>query len=159
MLAVLQKRNILIYFYKLGIYLLDVQSIKEMFPQMKIKVSAEDGSITVVEYKYHGAKRVPSSYPLVVTAIAQMDYFQPRPPFNLMGMIMGNPMMLVMLLSAVVVVGMPKLLSGMTPEELAEMKKTTGAGSGGGDPMKQLSQLLGGKGAGTISAHDEEEED
>lgn len=135
-----------------------MQSIKEMFPQMKIKVSAEDGSITVVEYKYHGAKRVPSSYPLVVTAIAQIDYFQPRPPFSLMGMIMGNPMMLVMLLSAVVVVGMPKLLSGMTPEELAEMKKTTAGGAAGGDPMKQFAQLLGGKAAGTDSVHDEDED-
>lgn len=139
--------------------MLDVQAIKQMFPQMKIKVSAEDGSITVVEYKYHGAKRVPSVYPLLLTAVAKVEYFQTRPPFSLMGMIMGNPMMLMMLVSAVVVIGMPKLIGSMSPEELEEMKKSTaGAGvAGGGDPMKQLTALLSGKPADS-AANDEDDD-
>lgn len=135
---------------------MDVLSIHHMFPKMKIKVSAEDGSITVVEYKYHGAKRIPSVYPLVVTAVAQVEYFQVRPPFNLMGMIMGNPMMLIMLLSAVVVIGMPKLMANMSPEELEELKKNS-AGSGG-DPMKQLTALMGG-GAAAGKGKDDDEDD
>ncbi len=122
---------------------------------MKIKVSAEDGSITVVEYKYHGAKRMPSTYPLVVTAVAQIEYFQTRPPFSIVGALMGNPMLLIMLFSAVMVVGMPKLMAGMSPEELEELKKQS-AGGAGGDPMKQLSKLMGGA---TGAAANEEDDD
>lgn len=40
-----------------GIYLLDVLSIRQVFSKMKIKVSAEEGSVNVVEFKYPGAIR------------------------------------------------------------------------------------------------------
>ena len=44
------------------------------------------------------------------------------------------------------------MMAGMSPEELAEMKK---ASASQGDPMKQLSQLMGGK----APAKDEDEDD
>lgn len=136
-----------------GVYLLDVLSINEIFPQMKLKVSAENGSVTVVEFKYHGAKRVPAVYPMVITAIAQVQHFQKRPPFNLVGMIMANPMMLIMLFTGLIVIGMPQLLANMTPEELEEIKKQSAAQ---GDPMKQLSALMGG---GAAKATNDDDDD
>ena len=120
---------------------------------MKLKVSAESGSITVVEFKYHGAKRIPSTYPLVITALAQAQHFQQRPPFNLMGMIMANPMILLMLFTGLIVIGMPQLLAGMTPEELEEIKKQSATQ---GDPMKQLSALMGG---GASKATNDDDDD
>ena len=120
---------------------------------MKLKVSAENGSITVVEFKYHGAKRIPSTYPVVITAVAQVQHFQVRPPFNLVGMLMANPMMVLMLFTGLIAIGMPKLLSGMSPEELEEIKKQSAAQ---GDPMKQLSALMSGK---PVSAANDDDDD
>ena len=48
-----------------GVYLLDVLSIHHVFSQMKIKVSAEEGLINVVEFKYPGAMRMQTSKQLV----------------------------------------------------------------------------------------------
>jgi hypothetical protein len=37
---------------------------------------------------------------------------------------------------------MPKMMANMSPEELAELKKQSATS---GDPMKELSKLMGGK--------------
>ena len=44
-----------------GIYLLDVLSINQVFSQMKLKISAEEEIIDVVEFKYPGAMRMQAS--------------------------------------------------------------------------------------------------
>ncbi|KAJ1388722.1 hypothetical protein B484DRAFT_459766 [Ochromonadaceae sp. CCMP2298] len=133
-----------------GIYLLDVGSTGLVFPQMKIKVSAENGTITVVEYKYAGAVRTPSAHPMVLRAIMPVTYFKKKAPLSVIGMVTGNPMMLMMLVMLIVVVGFPSLLQGMSPEELKELKK-----SSSGDPMKEFSKLMG----GGAKEGEEEEED
>jgi hypothetical protein len=51
-------------------------------------------------------------------AIAPMQYTLKKPPLSIMGMLMANPMMIMMVFMLIVVIGMPKLLQGMTPEEL-----------------------------------------
>mmetsp|Transcript_3220 Transcript_3220/g.5021 ORF Transcript_3220/g.5021 Transcript_3220/m.5021 type:complete len:159 (-) Transcript_3220:75-551(-) len=139
-----------------GIYLLDVVSIQLLYPQMKIKVSAENGTVTVVEFKYPGAKRLPSSYPIVLTALMPINYFQKKPPLSIIGMITGNPMMLMMLVMLIVVVGFPSLLQGMSPEELKEMRAASGGTSG--DPMKDLSKLMG-MGGGADGGKDDDDDD
>lgn len=100
---------------------MDVSSIEEQFPQMKIKISAEEGKITVVEFKFPGAKRLPASYPIVISAITQNQYFQIKEPLSLTKMLMANPMMIMMMFALLVVMGMPKLLEGMSPEDLKEV--------------------------------------
>lgn len=125
-----------------GIYLLDVGDIRATYPQMKIKVSAENGTVTVNEYKYLGAQPMRASYPMVLTAIMPVRYFQVKPPLSILGMITGNPMMIMMLVMGVVVMFFPKMMANMTPEELAELKKQSATS---GDPMKELSKLMGGK--------------
>ena len=126
-----------------GVYLLDVSSVKETFPQMKLKVVAEEGSISVVEYKYPGAKKVAASYPIMLKAIAPIKYFQVKPPLSIMKMIMSNPMMLMMGVMLVVVLLMPKMMAGMDPEELKELQKQQAQA---GDPMKQFQKLWSGGG-------------
>ncbi len=107
---------------------------------MKLKIDQESKNISVVEYKYFGAKRIPSVYPLSFVAIAPIQYTMPKPPFSIIGFVMANPMMLLMLFSFVMVFAMPKMLQGMSPEELQEIQKQSAAN---GDPMKNLSKLMG----------------
>jgi hypothetical protein len=101
-----------------GVYTLDVLALHVLFPQAKLKVEADSNTITVVEFKYPGAKRNAIAYPIILTAIAPVAYFQQRPPLNLIGMLLGNPMMLMMLFSVGVMFLMPKLTEGMDEEEL-----------------------------------------
>lgn len=119
-----------------------------------MKVSAENNTISVIEYKYPGAPRVAASYPIVLNALAPIQYEVQKPPFSLWGMIMANPMMLMMLFSLVMVVGMPYLMQNMSPEELEEIKRQSAKN---GDPMKQLSQLMGG--GKTANDDDDDDED
>ena len=39
-------------------------AIHDVFPVLKIKVSAEEALVSAVEYKYPGAKRQPAAYPI-----------------------------------------------------------------------------------------------
>jgi hypothetical protein len=57
-----------------------------------------------------------------------------------MGMVMANPMMLIMVFMLFVVIAMPKMLQGMSPEELQELQKQSATG---GDPMNSLKKLMG----------------
>lgn len=132
--------------YVIGIYSCEVYSSKYHFPSFKIKVSDENNTVSVVEYKYTGAKRLAANYPLIVTALAPIQYEMVKPSFSIMGMIMANPMMILMLFSFVMVFAMPKMLQGMTPEELEQIQKNSAMS--GGDPMKNFSKLMGVPAAG-----------
>jgi len=124
-----------------GIYLLDVLAVHQVFSQMKLKVSAENGTVHAVEYKYPGAKRLPASYPLFLNAIVPITYFQTPRPFSILD-IFGNPMMLMMMVSMGVIIFFPKMLSSIDPdklkeemgdegsEEVAKMMKSFGLGGG-----------------------------
>lgn len=122
-----------------GVYLVDVTSIKEIFPQIKLKVSTKDGSIDAVEYKYPGAKRLRADYPLKFTALAPVTFFQKKQRMTIRGLLFGNPMMLMMLGSLAMVIFLPKLLANLPQEELDEMTKNSG-----GDPMQAFQKLMGG---------------
>jgi hypothetical protein len=110
-----------------------------MFPQAKIKVEAETKQISVVEYKYPGAKRAPISHPIVLTALTPVNYFQVRPPLSIMNMIMGNPMMLMMIASFGLLLVFPYLTAGLDEEQLKELQ----GGADAQDPMKNLKTLFG----------------
>lgn len=118
---------------------------------MKVKISAENGTITVNEYKYLGAQHVRASYPIILAAIMPMRYFQVKPPISIVSMMMGNPMMVMMLVMGVVVIAFPNMMAGMSPEDLAELKK---ASANSADPMKELTKLMG----GNVETKDEDED-
>lgn len=119
---------------------------------MKIMVVSENASVSVVEYKFPGAKRLPADYPIAITALTPIQFRIPRPAFNLLGMLMANPMILMMLFSLLMVIGMPMLMKNLTPEELEEMQKNSLAA---GDPMQKLTQLMGGAPKKAIDDDDE----
>eukprot|EP01031_Cornospumella_fuschlensis_P011595 gene11595-14165_t len=91
-----------------GIYSLDVYSTAFHFPQLKLKVSTENATVSVVEYKYPGAARISAPYPIIISAIAPIQYEIPKPPFSLLGMLMGNPMILMMIFMGGMAFIMPK---------------------------------------------------
>lgn len=129
-----------------GIYLLDVLSIHQAFPQMKLKVSAENGTVHAVEYKYPGAKRLPANYPLVLNAIVPITYFQTRPPFSIFD-IFGNPMMLMMMVSVGVIIFFPKMLNSIDPEKLKQEM--------GDDGNEEVMKMMKSWGLGGGSANDD----
>ena len=107
---------------------------------MKIKVNAEDNIINVVEYKYPGSKRLPATYPLILTAVYPNQYYKVQPPFNLIGMLLSNPMYLIMGLSFVMMLVFPKMLSGIDPEEMKKLQEEMNMN---GNPMDSLKKMVG----------------
>jgi hypothetical protein len=152
-----------------GVYSLDVNSVDYTFSTMKIKVSEEGQSenlnITVIEYKYPGAKKLPASYPISLIALAKNFYIPMKEPFSLYKIVAGNPMALMMLFSVVAVFALPAMMKNMVriylyfppaqpcfftflfrlsciqnsyqdPEELKRMQERRA--DSGEDPVKQL---------------------
>jgi hypothetical protein len=101
-----------------GIYSLDVRNIYYVFSSLKIKVSFknETSKIDVIEYKYPGAKKSASSYPIVLPALAKNSYFQLRQKFNIVSFIFGNPMVIMMIFSLGMVIVMPIMMKNMDTE-------------------------------------------
>lgn len=122
-----------------GIYLLEVNAVDLAFPQMKVKVDKSAGSISVVEYKFPGASRTPASHPIELIALIKLKYFHDPPRFSIMGMIMGNPMIILMAFSAGIIFLFPKMLANMDPEAMKEFEKAQGEE----DPMAAMKKMLG----------------
>ena len=125
-----------------GIYLLEVLCVEFAFPQMKVKIeNYEDntaGSISVVEYKYPGANRTPGTHPIKLVALTPLKYFQDPPRFNILGFLMGNPMILITVLSAGMMYLFPKMLQNMDPEAMKEFEKVQETE----DPMEALKKMM-----------------
>ena len=117
--------------------MLDILSLHEVFPQLKIKVNAESGVIKLAEYKYPGSKRLIPTYPIVLKALIEISYYEERPPFSILGFIMANPMMIMMIFSALIVFGFPLLLGQLSEEDLKEMEQKNS------NPLPSLQDLLG----------------
>ena len=129
-----------------GIYLVDVLSTHEVFSQLKIKVNAAEQTVGVVEYKYPGAKRQAASYPLQFTAMSPLNYFQVKPPFSVMGFVMGNPMIVIMGAVCCMMVYFPKMLKELDPEGMKAYEESTKDVPS--DPREIFAQLFGGGGGG-----------
>ena len=93
---------------------------------MKIKVATSSTPpVSVVEYKYPGAMRNQAGYPIRLTAIVPLTYFQVKPPLSILGMLLGNPMILIFLVIGGVMVFFPNTL-----KEIAESEEFKKAQSG-----------------------------
>ena len=128
-----------------GIYLLEVLCVEFAFPQIKVKIvkgeeydGGDEETISVVEYKYPGANRTPGSHPIKLIALTPLKYFQDPPRFNIFGFIMGNPMILIMALSAGLMFIFPKMLQNMDPEAMKEFEKVQETE----DPMEALKKMM-----------------
>mmetsp|Transcript_23855 Transcript_23855/g.34992 ORF Transcript_23855/g.34992 Transcript_23855/m.34992 type:complete len:208 (-) Transcript_23855:90-713(-) len=136
-----------------GIYLLDVLSPDQIYSQVKLKVSPESGTVVPVEYKYPGAARSAIGYPLVLTPLVKVSYFQKKEPFSLYKIIMGNKMMVMMVVSFGVMFLFPKLLSGMDKEQMKELMAQQKEQGLDGDPSAALKKLFG------METKDDEDDD
>ena len=178
--SAITKRDGSFIFYNVptGVYSLDVHSVNIFFPAAKVKVVAgkgndqsneessstenqsvtDQGTISVVEYKYPGAARTPVGYPIVLRALAPLMYFQPKQQFSILGMIMANPMMSLMLLIGG---GMVLVIQNIDPETMKEIQEQQKQ-QGQEDPMQQVQKMMSGGGLGALfggnAKHDEEDD-
>lgn len=100
-----------------GVYSLDVNSVDYTFSSLKLKVSEDMLSsklnISVIEYKFPGAKKLPAAYPIFLVALTKNFYIPVKEPFSLYKIVVGNPMMLMMLFSVVAVFALPAMMKNM----------------------------------------------
>lgn len=93
-----------------GVHALSVHNPTHHFATVKIQLlpDAMDNP-KCIEYAYAGATKQAIEHPLVLTALAQYQYFEPRPRFSPLR-ILKNPMMLMMIVSVGLMVLMPKMM-------------------------------------------------
>ncbi|PPQ76717.1 hypothetical protein CVT26_004378 [Gymnopilus dilepis] len=108
-----------------GTYLLSILSHDFTFDQLRVDVT--NASLPEVRPYIPGTPFDPPSsvllpYPIVLSAKEKADYFVPPESFNLAAMF-SNPMMLLMVGVAVMMLGMPYLIKNMDPEALEEFKE------------------------------------
>eukprot|EP00545_Synedropsis_sp_CCMP1620_P008049 CAMPEP_0119010714 /NCGR_PEP_ID=MMETSP1176-20130426/5194_1 /TAXON_ID=265551 /ORGANISM="Synedropsis recta cf, Strain CCMP1620" /LENGTH=208 /DNA_ID=CAMNT_0006963427 /DNA_START=68 /DNA_END=694 /DNA_ORIENTATION=+ len=130
-------------FYKVppGIHLLDVHSYKFNFGQVKIQLLEDTmDAPKCIEYPYPGAPKQVLKHPLQLKAHAYFQYFEEKKGFSPTS-ILKNPMMLMMLVSVAMMLLMPKMMENLDPEEREKMQQQMQAQQ---DPMKMLSNLMGG---------------
>mmetsp|Transcript_115165 Transcript_115165/g.332684 ORF Transcript_115165/g.332684 Transcript_115165/m.332684 type:complete len:214 (-) Transcript_115165:7-648(-) len=131
--------SFVIYDVPPGIHQLDVQSTIFHFGQVKVQLLEESlDAPNCLEYAYPGAAKTAIKYPLELIAHATYDYYEPKRGFSIFGLL-KNPMVLMMLVSAGLMVGMPKLMEGLDPEEKEQMRKQMAAQS---NPTEMLSQMF-----------------
>ncbi|KAH7883752.1 hypothetical protein F5I97DRAFT_1938425 [Phlebopus sp. FC_14] len=107
-----------------GTYILSVLSHDYAFEQMRVDVSNSSPTPEIKSYIVGTPLMSPSvvlSYPVVFTPRHKNNYFQPRESFNLLGMF-RNPMMMIMVLTGVLVVGMPYIMKNLDPQTLEELQ-------------------------------------
>jgi hypothetical protein len=131
--------------------LLDVLSNEYMFSQLKLKVSEDTETVSVVEYKYPGATRTPGIYPISLSPHVQQNYYHKKEGFSLYKTVMGNPMMVMMIVMGGAFVLFPNMLT-VDKEQLKEMQKLNG---GDEDPMNALKKMLSG---GDSKGNDEDDD-
>lgn len=68
------------------------------------------------------ASDTPIDYPLLLSPSDQVIYLTERPPMDIFALF-RNPMVLMMVVTGIFALVLPKLIGNMNPEELAEMKK------------------------------------
>jgi hypothetical protein len=128
-------------FYDLpsGVYVLDVLAVTENYSQFKIDFHTKSGEVRVLEYRYPGATKLPSTYPLVIKSQGQTAYFEVRQGMSVWS-ILKQPMVLMMLFSGGMMFLMPKMMENMDPEEMKNMQEEMGDT----DPQAMLRNMFGG---------------
>jgi hypothetical protein len=131
--------SFVIYNVAPGIHQLDIHSATYHFGQVKVQMLEDSmDAPKCLEYAYPGSGKTAVKYPLVLTPHATYDYFEPQRGFSVFSML-KNPMVLMMLVSAGLMYGMPKMMEGLDPEEKEQMRKQMQAQS---NPTEMLSQMF-----------------
>ncbi|KAJ3229824.1 hypothetical protein HDU81_004986 [Chytriomyces hyalinus] len=106
-----------------GSHLIEIMSREFMYPKVRVSVAGDDvlAHLHIDGTSWNSPGPV-MNLPLEIPGRMKLDPFLPRPKMTIMGMIMGNPMLLMMGGTFVLFYYMPKLLEGMDPEELKKME-------------------------------------
>ncbi|KAL4068188.1 hypothetical protein J3A83DRAFT_4257172 [Scleroderma citrinum] len=108
-----------------GTYVLSVLSHDYIFDQLRIDISSPSA---LPEIKSHvfgtpllSPAAVPLPYPITLTPRAKNNYFKPRNSFSVLTMFQ-NPMMVLMLVTGLMVLGLPYIANNMDPKTIEEIK-------------------------------------
>ncbi|KAJ3072591.1 hypothetical protein HDU98_003314 [Podochytrium sp. JEL0797] len=111
-----------------GIHLLEVLSRDYYFPKVRVAVSGNNMFASIhadgTNWNTPGPEM---KLPLQIPAKVILDPFMPRPKMSVMGLIMGNPMLLMMGGTFALFFFLPKMIEGMDPEEVKKMQESRSA--------------------------------
>ena len=123
-----------------GVYLLDVLSVEHFFSQVKINLPRSASSpIQCLEYRYPGDAKRSISYPLRLVSPGRKQYFEQREAVGL-HTLLKNPMLLMVGVTGLMVLVLPKLMENMDPDEVKKMQEQMGAAQ---DPASMVKHLFG----------------
>ncbi|KAL5498210.1 hypothetical protein ACEPAH_2340 [Sanghuangporus vaninii] len=110
-----------------GSYILTVVSLDYAFDSLRVDVYPSGESLPDVRPYIPGTPHNPPStvslqYPIVLTPRHKANYFVEMQSFNALGML-RNPMVLMMLVTAVLVFGMPYLIKSLDPDIAKELNE------------------------------------
>ncbi|KAF9478049.1 hypothetical protein BDN70DRAFT_913881 [Pholiota conissans] len=109
-----------------GTHVLSIVSHDHFFDQLRIDVNNSLSSVEVRPFLPGTPMNPPSTvllpYPVILTPRERYVYFVPPESFNLAGML-SNPMMLLMVGGAGMMLAMPYLIKNLDPEALEEFKE------------------------------------
>lgn len=121
-----------------GVHVLDAHSHIHHFSQVKIQLLIDSmDAPKCIEYVYPGAPKQAVPHPLLLTAHAKYEYFEKRQGFSIFS-ILKNPMLLMMMVSAGIMLFMPKTMEGLDDDQKEQMKRQMEMQQ---DPTKMLSQM------------------
>ncbi|KAI8618703.1 hypothetical protein BC830DRAFT_1107423 [Chytriomyces sp. MP71] len=108
-----------------GSHLIEVVSQEFMYPKIRIVVSPKSVSAFYHNDGTSWTSLGPAvNLPLEIPARMKLDPFMPRPKMSVWGIVMGNPMLLMMGGTMALFYFLPKMLDGMDPEELKKMQES-----------------------------------
>ncbi|KAH0838453.1 hypothetical protein J3R83DRAFT_6764 [Lanmaoa asiatica] len=126
---VIQNGNFSIPDVDLGTYVLSVTSHDYVFDQFRVDVLDSTSPPHIRSHMLGtpliSAASVSLRYPIVLVPRHKNGYFKARDSFNLLGMFQ-NPMMMIMVLTGVMMLGMPYIMKNLDPQTLEELKSQQG---------------------------------
>ena len=108
-----------------GAYLLEVLDTQSQWPTVRLEVSSTSPPKARAMLSH---SRQPLPFPLLLEPlVAKPTFFEKREGFQWSSMLM-NPMVIMSLVSAGLMFGMPKMMANMDPEQLKEMQEAQKGG-------------------------------
>ncbi|RHZ88548.1 hypothetical protein Glove_22g230 [Diversispora epigaea] len=120
---ILKNGNFVINNVPQGSYLLEVLSRKYIYPKIRVDVDSRGVRPSVTSTGSEWNNLGPSlSYPLELYARSTADYFMPREGFSITSLL-ANPYIIMMGISVVFLILMPKMMAGLDQEALQELQQ------------------------------------
>ncbi|KAH8554489.1 hypothetical protein BGW37DRAFT_479924 [Umbelopsis sp. PMI_123] len=118
-----------------GSYFLEIQSVNYIFPKLRVDVGDDTvkGAYSSLGSEW-SSTGYEVTYPFVLKAKAPAEYFFKREGFNIMNMF-KNPMMIMMGMSALMLVVLPKMMANISPEDMEDFNKAQA------DAQKMMSEV------------------